>query len=201
MYYRYDITIFSIGGSGLGIIAWFTINSITAIGYMLTGIFSGISLFSIRRMRLRAALQSSVNVLKEENDELKENKVFFVPDAKQNKKQSVSHDLIIEEWEGLIKNIDEDCFKADLCKKNSNVSESIVADFSISDVPEDEQHLVKPGMIFYWYIRKEVKKSGTISNGESLMFRRMPSWKHFDLNKKTTKSDEFFNFLSTESSE
>lgn len=137
----------------------------------------------------------------ESNDELKENKVFFVPDAKQNKKQSVSHDLIIEEWEGLIKNIDEDCFKADLCKKNSNVSESIVADFSISDVPEDERHLVKPGMIFYWYIRKEVKKSGTISNGESLMFRRMPSWKHFDLNKKTTKSDEFFNFLSTESSE
>ncbi len=64
---------FSVGGTGFGVIAWFTINSITSIGYIMCGIFSGISLFSIRRMRLRAALQSSVNVLKEENNELKEN--------------------------------------------------------------------------------------------------------------------------------
>ena len=38
----------------------------------MTGTFSTISLCSIR-MRLRAALQNSVNVLKEENEELKEN--------------------------------------------------------------------------------------------------------------------------------
>ena len=67
------LIIFSLGGGGFGVLAWFTINSTTAIGYMLTCIFSGISLFSIKRMRLRAALQSSVNVLKEENNELKEN--------------------------------------------------------------------------------------------------------------------------------
>ena len=64
---------FSVGGTGFGVIAWFTINSITSIGYIMAGIFSGVSLLSIRRMRLRAALQSSVNVLKEENNELKEN--------------------------------------------------------------------------------------------------------------------------------
>ena len=70
-----DITLcfFSIGGTTFGIIAWFTISNITAIGYLMSGIFSAISLFSIRRMRLRASLQSSVNVLKEENIELKEN--------------------------------------------------------------------------------------------------------------------------------
>ena len=64
---------FSIGGIGFGFIAWFVIDNITAIGYILSGIFSCLSLTSIRRMRLRAALQSSVNVLKEENNELKEN--------------------------------------------------------------------------------------------------------------------------------
>ena len=64
---------FSIGGMGFGVLAWFIIDNITAIGYIFAGIFSGISLCSIRRMRLRASLQSSVNVLKEENDELKEN--------------------------------------------------------------------------------------------------------------------------------
>ena len=64
---------FFLGGMGFGILAWFIIDNITAIGYILAGIFSGTSLFSIRRMRLRASLQSSVNVLQEENDELKEN--------------------------------------------------------------------------------------------------------------------------------
>lgn len=65
--------IFSAGGIGFGLIAWFTINNLTAIGYLLSGLFSSISLFSIKRMRLRASLQSSVNTLKEENNELKEN--------------------------------------------------------------------------------------------------------------------------------
>jgi hypothetical protein len=64
---------FSISGVGFGLIAWFIIDNITAIGYILSGIFSGLSLVSLRRMRLRAALQNSVNVLKEENIELKEN--------------------------------------------------------------------------------------------------------------------------------
>lgn len=64
---------FTIGGLGFGAIAWFVIDNITSIGYILCGIFSCISLCSIRRMRLRAALQKSVNVLKEENEELKEN--------------------------------------------------------------------------------------------------------------------------------
>tara|TARA_B100001093_G_scaffold507290_1_gene567596 strand:- start:2619 stop:3383 length:765 start_codon:yes stop_codon:yes gene_type:complete len=64
---------FSLGGFGFGIIAWFLIDNITSVGYILSGLFSSISLYSLRRMRLRAALQKSVNVLKEENDELKEN--------------------------------------------------------------------------------------------------------------------------------
>lgn len=67
------LIVFSLGGGGFGLLAWFTINNVTAIGYILTGIFSAVSLFSIRKMRLRASIQSSVNVLKEENNELKEN--------------------------------------------------------------------------------------------------------------------------------
>tara|TARA_B100000902_G_scaffold399948_1_gene473893 strand:+ start:6772 stop:7611 length:840 start_codon:yes stop_codon:yes gene_type:complete len=67
------LVFFSIGGVGFGVISWITISNITAIGYLMSSIFSAISLFSIRRMRLRASIQSSVNVLKEENIELKEN--------------------------------------------------------------------------------------------------------------------------------
>tara|TARA_Y100000992_G_scaffold241658_1_gene172552 strand:- start:16788 stop:17597 length:810 start_codon:yes stop_codon:yes gene_type:complete len=65
--------IFAFSGFTFGIVSWFFIDNITGVGYILTGTFSTVSLCSIRRMRLRAALQNSVNVLKEENEELKEN--------------------------------------------------------------------------------------------------------------------------------
>ena len=65
--------VFSIGGVTFGAIAWFAISSITAIGYIMSGIFSSITLVSIRRTRLRAALQNAVHVLKVETDALKEN--------------------------------------------------------------------------------------------------------------------------------
>jgi vacuolar-type H+-ATPase subunit I/STV1 len=67
------LIIISLSSLGFGIVAWFVIDNITAIGYIMSGCFSSLSLFTIKRMRLRASLQSSVNVLKEENDELKEN--------------------------------------------------------------------------------------------------------------------------------
>ncbi len=155
----------------------------------------------IEDTRQNIACLDNNTVTLESNNQLKENKVFLVPEMVYSKKQAASHDLIIEEWEGCIKDIDETSFKADLRQKNSNISETIEADFSISDIPEDERHLIELGMIFYWYIRKEVKRSGTISKGESLMFRRMPSWKNFDLNKATKKSDEFFSYLSSKTSE
>jgi hypothetical protein len=65
--------LFILGGFGFGFAAWFFIDNITGVGYILCGVFSTVSLCSIKRMRLRATIQKSVNVLKEENEELKEN--------------------------------------------------------------------------------------------------------------------------------
>jgi len=58
---------------GFGVFCWFTINQITAVGYISGGIFSGTTLKTLKEMRLRASLQSSVDVLQDENEELKEN--------------------------------------------------------------------------------------------------------------------------------
>ena len=67
------LIVFTVGGLGVGVVAWFVIDNITAIGYILSGIFSGTSLFLNKRIRLQSSLQKSVNIFKEENDELKEN--------------------------------------------------------------------------------------------------------------------------------
>lgn len=62
----------SLSSLAFGIFQYFTDDTLTAIGYVSSGIFSGATLVTLRRMRLRASLASSVDVLKDENEELKE---------------------------------------------------------------------------------------------------------------------------------
>lgn len=95
---------FIISGFGFGIVSWFIIDNITGVGYILTGIFSSVSLISIKRMRLRATIQKSVNILKEENEELKENNEELKEnideledniDTLENTQKNLHEDLII----------------------------------------------------------------------------------------------------------
>ena len=56
-----------------GILSTALINNVSGIGYIGMGIFSSITLCIVKKTRLRVTIQNSVNVLKKENDELKEN--------------------------------------------------------------------------------------------------------------------------------
>ena len=67
-----SLLLISLTGIGVGVSQYLIDEELTGVGFTGMGIFAGMSLFTIRRMRLRAALQKSVNVLKQENDELKE---------------------------------------------------------------------------------------------------------------------------------
>ena len=64
---------FSFSSGGIGLISFFIIDKVTAVGYFLSCIFSIYSLSLVKKMRLQASMQQSVSVLKEENNELKEN--------------------------------------------------------------------------------------------------------------------------------
>ena len=69
----FTLIIVSFSSIAFGIVSMVIINNITGIGYIGMGIFSGVSLFTVKRMRLRATIEKSVNILQQENDELKEN--------------------------------------------------------------------------------------------------------------------------------
>lgn len=69
----FTLIVISFSSIAFGIVSMVIINNITGIGYIGMGIFSTVSLFTVKRMRLRATIQKSVNNLQQENDELKEN--------------------------------------------------------------------------------------------------------------------------------
>lgn len=106
-----SLLLISIGGMAVGISQYLIDEELTGVGFTGMGIFAGISLFTIRRMRLRAALQKSVNVLKQENDELKENndRLAGTVNDLENIKVTMNDDLkLLKETIGLAdENADE----------------------------------------------------------------------------------------------
>jgi hypothetical protein len=60
-----------IGSVIFGIIQIITHDILTGLGYLGTGLFSGVALFYIKQIQLYATIQISIDILKDENEELK----------------------------------------------------------------------------------------------------------------------------------
>lgn len=101
----------SLGGVVIGVSQYLIDEELTGVGFTGMGIFAGISLFTIRKIRLRAALKKSVNVLKQENDELKEqnDRLAVTVTDLENIKTGMHNDLsLLKETIGLAdENADE----------------------------------------------------------------------------------------------
>lgn len=69
-----DLTlmVFTLMSLIFGVVCMVIFDNITGVGYLLSGSFSTLSLYNIRKVRTQASLQKSVHSLSEENDELKE---------------------------------------------------------------------------------------------------------------------------------
>ena len=151
---------FSIGGIAFGLFGWFIIDNITGIGYILSGIFSSISLFSIRTIRLRASLQSSVNILQEENNELKENN----EELQEN----------IDELEVVSKTLNDDI----------KMLENTIGIFG-----KDAEEIINNLRDIYQNLKKENEVQAKL-NRNSIYLHILHIIKHFDRNCNFTMSKE-----------
>ena len=148
---------FSIGGITFGFIAWFVIDNITGVGYILSGIFSSLSLFSLRRMRLRAALQNSVNVLKEENNELKENN---------------------EELQENIDELEENIDSLEIIQKNLSTDLSVLKE-TIGIFGENSDEIIDNLKTIYNNLKSENEIHSTI-NKNTIYLHILHIIKHYD---------------------
>lgn len=80
------------------------------------------------------------------------------------------------EWEGVVEKISVDTFEARLRSIKGGQTDHIeYAEFDVSDVPEGDKNLLKPGGIFRWTIGVSTQH-GTKKKFSSIYFRRMPAW-------------------------
>ena len=157
----FTLIIVSFSSIAFGIVSMVIINNITGIGYIGMGIFSGVSLFTVKRMRLRATIQKSVNILQQENDELKENNDELkenVDDLEHNVEE-LEENLLT--FKSLEKNFREDIntLKKVVGLVGDNSSDAIkelkIILKNLSEENKKHEFLVKNQIISYLYQNKD----------------------------------------------
>ena len=157
----FTLIVISFSSIAFGIVSMVIINNITGIGYIGMGIFSGVSLFTVKRMRLRATIQKSVNILQQENDELKENNDELkenVGDLEHNVEE-LEENLLT--FKSLEKNLREDIntLKKVVGLVGDNSSDAIkelkIILKNLSEENKKHEFLVKNQIISYLYQNKD----------------------------------------------
>lgn len=157
----FTLIIVSFSSIAFGIVSMVIINNITGIGYIGMGIFSGVSLFTIKRMRLRATIQKSVNILQHENDELKENNDELkenVDDLEHNVEELEENLLTFKSLENNLRE-DINTLKKVVGLVGDNSSDAI-KEFknilkNLSEENKKHEFLVKNQIISYLYQNKD----------------------------------------------
>ena len=157
----FTLIIVSFSSIAFGIVSMVIINNITGIGYIGMGIFSGVSLFTVKRMRLRATIQKSVNILQQENDELKENNDELkenVGDLEHNVEELEENLLTFKSLEKILRE-DINTLKKVVGLVGDNSSDAIKELKTIlknlSEENKKHEFLVKNQIISYLYQNKD----------------------------------------------
>lgn len=157
----FTLIIVSFSSIAFGIVSMVIINNITGIGYIGMGIFSGVSLFTVKRMRLRATIQKSVNILQHENDELKENNDELkenVDDLEHNVEELEENLLTFKSLENNLRE-DINTLKKVVGLVGDNSSDAIkelkIILKNLSEENKKHEFLVKNQIISYLYQNKD----------------------------------------------
>ena len=107
------------------------------------------------------------------------------------KRQYVSFSPL-QEWEGYVIDIQEDCFTARLIDltAGSDIAEE-EADFPIEDLSSSDLRLLKLGAVFRWMIGYQRSKGGTKQRVSRVIFRDLPQWTRSELESSRKKASNY----------
>ncbi len=97
----------------------------------------------------------------------------------------------LQEWEGYVTAIANECFTARLVDKTADkIVEEEIADFPLEEVRDVDQALLKEGAVFRWVIGYLRQASGMKMRASQIVFRRMPAWTKSELSKARVEAKQ-----------
>ena len=103
---------------------------------------------------------------------------------------------VLQEWEGVVKRIEEDIFVARLRDMTANeVYPGEIAELPVRDVSEDDRELLQVGAVFYMTVGYYVWASGRRERFGCIVFRRLPGWTATALERAGERAHRITRFL------
>lgn len=102
---------------------------------------------------------------------------------KKNYSEKCGSSQILSKWIGIVTQINDDVFMGKL--RNLAINEGFIneAEFTVSELQEDDKELLEIGAVFYWYIGYMTTYGGTRTKISLLKFQRLPQWQKSQINK------------------
>lgn len=83
--------------------------------------------------------------------------------------------ILLQKWQGVVKNVGEESFLAELRDLTSERPEE-EAEFPIDEIPNPDRELIAVGAVFYWCIGYLDTLNGQRIRASEIRFRRVPAW-------------------------
>ena len=115
-------------------------------------------------------------------------------------KSSERSEEILQDWEGVVDEVDEagKVFTARLRDLTVNeIHPSRTAEIPIEDVSDDDRKLLRPGAIFYLTAGRSLR-NGRLELFGRMAFRRLPGWTSADLLRIEERARRLIDFLDPE---
>jgi len=94
--------------------------------------------------------------------------------------RSNSEFRVLQKWQGYVLSIGSQTFSARLQDLTAQTQQEEF-EFSIDDIPDEDQKLLRPGAVFYWKIGYLDARNGQRYRTSDIRFRRRPCWNQQEL--------------------
>jgi hypothetical protein len=90
---------------------------------------------------------------------------------------------LLQQWEGVVTEMDGETFWAELRDLTDNTSNREVVEIYFGEVAEQDKPLIAPGAVFYWSVGYDTSRAGSLVRASEIKFRRTPRWTNRRLEK------------------
>lgn len=94
---------------------------------------------------------------------------------------------VLQKWEGIVEEIDEDYFSARVTDRTDETEDEYV-EFDLEEIDPEDKDLLQKGAIFYWSIGYYTSQIGQRFRASEIRFRRLPAWSRKDLEEARNKA-------------
>lgn len=105
-----------------------------------------------------------------------------------------NYSTTLQSWKGVVVEIKEDCFVAELDDLTNGGTKEI-AEIELFSVSPDDRKLVSVGASFYWNIGYKMN-NGQITKESLIRFQRIIDWNEDDYNQAADRASELFENIN-----